>query len=282
MTDETDQALPESGTIPASVAPELEQEAPDTSLDVAEDADETPTPDKPKGGFGRRIAQLVSERNEARRILDEERRRVDQLVELMAQRQEQPKVEIAPPTLEAVGYDEAKYQQAVIEFAKAEARKEAQEALRADREQVQVQTRQQTFKAKEAEYAATVEDYADVVYDRSVPISQTMAELISESDLGPQVAYHLAKNREVASAIYGLPPVQAAREIGRLEAKLSTPKAEPRPVTQAPPPTPTIAATEAPAKVSTLDPASDRVMSDAEWVAAERARMNRKAKRNGR
>jgi hypothetical protein len=42
-----------------------------------------------------------------------------------------------------------------------------------------------------------------------------------------------------------------------------------------------IAATEAPAKVSPLDPASDRIMSDAEWVKAERARMNRKAKRNG-
>ena len=94
MTDETDQALPESGTIPASVAPETEQEAPDTSLDVAEHADETPTPEKPRGGFQKRIAELVSERNEARRTLDEERRRVDQLVELVAQRREQPKVEI--------------------------------------------------------------------------------------------------------------------------------------------------------------------------------------------
>ena len=271
MTDETTPVEPAGGDAPASVAPELEQEATDTSLDVAEHADETPTPDKPKGGFQRRIQELVSERNEARRILDEERRRVDQLVELMAQRQEQPKVEPqAPPTLEAAGYDEAKYQAAVIEYAKAEARKEAQEALRADREQTQVKTRQQTFKAKEAEYAATVEDYADVVYDRNVPISQTMAELIAESDLGPQLAYHLAKNRDVASAIYGLPPVQAAREIGRIEAKLATPKAEPRPVTQTPPPPPQIRATEPEVE---RDPES---MSMNEWIKWREKQIKRK------
>ena len=271
MTDESLQAeMPQDAPVGVSEAPVQEPVEADATTDVAGVEGEQATEEKPRGGFQKRIAELVSERNEARRTLDEERRRVDQLVELVAQRREQPKVEVAPPTLEAAGYDEQKYQAAVIEYAKAEARKEAQEALRADREQTQVKTRQQTFKAKEAEYAATVEDYADTVYDRSVPISQTMAELISDSDLGPQVAYHLAKNRDVASAIYGLPPVQAAREIGRIEAKLSTPKVEPRPVTQTPPPPPQIRATEPEVE---RDP---ETMSMNDWIKWREKQIKRK------
>lgn len=242
MTDET-QVQPESGPA-ASETPEVENVAPDTTPDVAEEPDQPEQPEKPKGGFQRRIQELVQERNEYRRSLETERRRIDELVALVSQRNEAPKPQEpqAPPTLEAHGYDEQKYQTALVEYAKAEAKREVQEVLRTERETVKAEARQQSFKSREAEFAKQTEDYADVVYDPAVPISQTMAEVIAESDVGPQLAYHLAKNREVASAIYGLPPVAAARELGRLEAKLVTPK--PPPVSKAPPPTPTVAAVE--------------------------------------
>lgn len=266
MTDETTQAQPESGDFPASDTPEMENVAPDTTPDVAEEAeDEQPPQDKPKGGFQRRIAELVSERNEYRRMLEQDRRRLDQLVELVAgQRQvapESPKAEPTPPTLEQAGYDEQKYQQALVEYARAEARKEVQQTLRQEREQAQAQTRQESFKTREADFAKQVEDYADVVYDPTAPISQTMAELIAESDVGPQLAYHLAKHREVAQAIYSLPPVAAARELGRLEAKLATPEPKSSPaIPKAPPPPP---------RVEAIEPEVERdpdKMTDAEWL----------------
>ena len=247
MTDETDQAVPESGSFPASVTPDVEDVAPDTTPDVAEEESETPeTPEKPKGGFQRRIAELVEQRNEERRAREATERRLDQLVEMMMTRQEPEKAPEPPqmPTLEQHEYDEKKYQAALIDYAKAEARREAQEALKADRAEQAAQARQTTFKSREAEFAKATPDYQSVVYDPAAPISQTMAEIIAESDLGPQLAYHLAKNREVAQSIYRLPPVAAARELGRIEAKLSQPKPEPPRVTSAPPPPPKVEAVE--------------------------------------
>jgi len=244
MTEQTDLALPESGGYPASETPEVESVAPDTTPDVAEESEAPETQDKPKGGFQRRIAELVEQRNEERRAREATERRLDQLVEMMTQRPE-PKVEPqVPPTLEQHGYDEQKYQTALLDYAKAEARKEAHEAIKAERAREQAEGRQQTFKTREAEFVKSAPDYQSVVYDPSAPISQVMAEVIAESDVGPQLAYHLAKNREVAQAIYKLPPMAAARELGRLEAKLNQPKAEAPRTTNAPPPPPKVEAVE--------------------------------------
>ena len=241
MADETDQVLPES--IPTSETPETESVAPDTTPDVAEVEDQ---PEAKPQGIQKRISELVHERNEARRKLDAERHRLDQVVEMLAQqRQPAPEPEPVPPTLEDFQYDEGKYRAAVIDYAQ----KQATVAARAEIQQWQAQQAQQakaqSFKAKEAEFATATEDYADAVYDPSLPITAAMAEVIQESDVGPQLAYHLAKNRAVAEQLSKLPERAMAREIGRLEAKLSAPAPRPVAVPKAPPPPPKLEATEA-------------------------------------
>ena len=45
-----------------------------------------------------------------------------------------------------------------------------------------------------------------------------------ESDRGPELAYHFAKNPDVLVNLNGMSPTQAAREIGKLEATLPTVK----------------------------------------------------------
>jgi len=238
MADETEQPLAES--IPTSETPETESVAPDTTPDVAEVEDQ---PEAKPQGIQKRISELVHERNEARRALDAERRRIDQLVELVSQRKQEP--EPVPPTMEQFQYDEGKYQQAVIDYAQ----KQATAAAKAEIQQWQVQQAQQqkaqSFKAKEAEFATATEDYADAVYDPTLPITAAMAEVIQESDVGPQLAYHLAKNRAVAEQLAKLPERAMAREIGRLEAKLLTPAPRPVAVPKAPPPPPKLEAAEA-------------------------------------
>lgn len=247
MTEQTDQALPESGSIPASVTPEMEDVAPDTTPDVAEEGETAEHPEKPRGGFQKRIAELVEQRNDERRAREATERRLDQLVEMMMARPETPKAPPepqAPPTLEAHGYDEQKYQAAFLEYAKAEARREAQEALKAERAREQAEAKAQSFKTREAEFLKATPDYQSVVYDPTTPISPVMAEIIAESDVGPQLAYHLAKNREVARALYNLPPTAAARELGKIEARLSQPKPEAPRIPTAPPPPPRVDAVE--------------------------------------
>lgn len=64
-------------------------------------------------------------------------------------------------------------------------------------------------------------------------VSQTVESLIVESDKGPLIAYHLAKNPDRVRSLNAMSERQAAKEIGRLEGRLSLPAKK---TTQAPPP----------------------------------------------
>lgn len=280
MTDEADQALPESGEFPASVAPEMESEVPDTSPDVAEESEQPETEqEKPKGGFQRRIAELVSERNDARRQLEMERRRIDQLFTMVARPQEEEATPApSEPQLEDFAGDDGKYRAALIEYARAQARLEAREAIKAERAAQEQAARVSSFEAKEAEFAKNAPDYYDIVHDATLPITPVMGELIRESEVGAQLAYHLGKNRDLAQRLAGMNDRQVAREFGRLEASLTAPKAAPPKVSNAPPPPPKVAADEPDIPARTTDPSGDS-LSDDEWFKAELKRLVRKPRK---
>jgi hypothetical protein len=64
-----------------------------------------------------------------------------------------------------------------------------------------------------------------------------MLETMQESDMGAEVAYHLASNPAEAQRIASLTPRAQAREIGRIEAMLSQPsKPKAKTVSDAPEP----------------------------------------------
>lgn len=69
---------------------------------------------------------------------------------------------------------------------------------------------------------STLEDLDDVIESADVPLTPAMAETIMESDLGPQVAYYLARNPAEAEKLAGMTPSAVARAIGRIEAKLES------------------------------------------------------------
>lgn len=80
-------------------------------------------------------------------------------------------------------------------------------------------------------------DYDEVVGLSDAPMSKPMAEAILDSDVGPQLTYHLAKNPQEAARIAALSPVKAIREIAAIEAKLKAPAIAPAAkATSAPPP----------------------------------------------
>jgi hypothetical protein len=102
--------------------------------------------------------------------------------------------------------------------------------FRQQAEQVQQQA------AVQAKFAVTVEqgrqkyaDFDDVVVkgaeEMAWPLSETLAPLLVESEVGADVAYHLATNVAEAERVYRLAPVEQARYFGRLEAKFSAARA---------------------------------------------------------
>lgn len=109
----------------------------------------------------------------------------------------------------------------------AEARKQAEEAAAREKAMVNAAWSEQVHQAK-TRYA----DFEQVAY--AAPISDDVAELVRSSDVGADVAYYLGQHRALAHEISLLPPVEAARAIGRIEASLTTPK--PRTETRAPEP----------------------------------------------
>lgn len=121
-----------------------------------------------------------------------------------------------------------------------------------------------TWQQRAAEAKAAMPDFDEVMAASSAPMSHAMAEVLKESEHGPALAYHLAKNAAEAERIARLSPLAAARELGRIEATLSTPAAAPAPapkkVTSAPtPPTPIGSG-----RSTTGDPAN---MSQADYMA---------------
>lgn len=84
------------------------------------------------------------------------------------------------------------------------------------------ETRTQTFAERQVAARAVIPDYDAVVGSSETPIANHVGEAIMESDRGPELAYHFAKNPEVLQNLNGMSPTQAAREIGKLEATLPT------------------------------------------------------------
>lgn len=109
-----------------------------------------------------------------------------------------------------------------------EAKKREEEAkTRTQSEQQKLET---SFREKAKAVAKELEDFEDVMESSDAPMTQQMADAILTSELGPKIAYHLAKNPEEAQRIATLPAARQAAEIGKLEARLEgeTKKPEPK------------------------------------------------------
>lgn len=91
------------------------------------------------------------------------------------------------------------------------------------------------FRERAEEVRERVPDYDKVVQAAKIEIrSDDVMDLIRESDKGPMIAYHLAQKPERIHELNSMSLVEAAKFIGRLEARLSPPT--PKTKTQAPPP----------------------------------------------
>jgi len=85
------------------------------------------------------------------------------------------------------------------------------------------------------EFRSQVKDWDETMASmRGVKISPVVESLVKESSKSGHLVYHLAKNPDRLERLNGMSEREAAREIGRIEARLSQPSAKTR--TSAPPP----------------------------------------------
>lgn len=74
---------------------------------------------------------------------------------------------------------------------------------------------------------AELPDYAEVVDNSSIMISDQARDAILDSEIGPKILYHLAQNPEIAEAWKTKSAQSVVKEIGRLEERLSSSKPSP-------------------------------------------------------
>ena len=248
-----------------------DQAPPSAGFDVSE-AKAAPEGDKPeekeppksekRPGVQSRIDELTRARYEAEREAKFWREQ--------AAKSPPPSTDAPKPTRADFADDDA-YFEALADFKAEQKVQQFSQQTQAERAQ-EAQARQTASQFdlyQERVQQAGLPDYAEVVGQSDVPAAPHVLESILDSDVGPQLAYHLAKHPDVAERLNAMTPVQAAREIGRLEAAVASPSA-----TQPTPPAKRT--TTAPAPINPVRGGNGQfvkppeAMSDAEWYAAQR------------
>ena len=146
-------------------------------------------------------------------------------------------------------------------------RKAAELVAKRERER-EVAARRESFDKKAEKVAERFPDFKEVVHNPTLPINEAMAEFIAESDVGPEIAYHLGKDPDLAERIAGMSPIRAARELARIESELSQLKAKP---SKAPEP---ISPVGNRGRVASSAPADEDDIDT--WMRKERERMRKR------
>lgn len=261
----TDAIQPAEPAAPdANVTQQGNEADPSPAVNDADDSKQTPK------GVGKRIDELTRNWRETERDRDYWRDLAMRGQPSQQQQTQPPQDDETPKTLADFEYDEVKYQAYVFEQAEKRAVKAARGELSADQERQAAQRRKDSFRSRSTEFAKTVEDYDSTVRNPRLHITADMAEVIEDSEDGPALAYHLGKNPDVADRIAQLPPKAAARELGKIEARLAVEREaakaakEAARISNTPAPPPKVGSD---AQVEKKDPAQ---MSDDEWFATQK------------
>lgn len=220
--------------------------------------------EKPKANpkLERRFSEITKQREQARQEAQQEREARLALEARLAALERQPapqapKVDEEPQPSQF--NDAFEYAKALAEYT---ADKRIDEMKRQEAEAKQAQERQkviETWATKVQAAKATLPDFDDIVASSDVVVNDDIRDAILESDVGPQILYHLAENDDVAKKIAGLSAKQALREIGKLEARFEAKETAP------PPP---IVRSKAPAPIQPLrgsSPADVPLSTNGEW-----------------
>lgn len=267
MSDEQiNDELPQTDPVPTPEPVETESEATEVEAQ-AEELD--PVDDKKDPWYKRRIDELTRDKHEARRHAE----RLEKMLEQMASSQKAPEPvapAIQPPNPEdfAGGQYDPRYIQAQLEYTRVSAIEEAKRAVAIEYEQraqaqrqaeaqAKLETAEAAARAKFADYDAVIEN---ITSDARLAQNPTIREALLGTENGPELAYILGKNLDVAYEISQMNPIQAGMKLAEIVNR------SPRTVRNAPTPVKPITATG-----TITGKKSYAEMSTAEYIAARNA-----------
>jgi hypothetical protein len=184
-------------------------------------------PKKKLNGFQRRINKLTSRANEKEREAEYWKSEALKQRDLV-----QPKAEakkLAPEGKPQVDDFEthAEYVEALADWKVEQKLSARDQKSKEDAVKTEHQKKVENFVAKKAEFEKDHPDYEELMESvEDIPISLAVQTAILSSENGPELAYQLAKNREVYERICSLDVISAGIEIGKFVAGIQKPTSE--------------------------------------------------------
>lgn len=260
-----DDNVPTEAEVPA---PELETTAAPEPV-VTETPEEQPVDQEASKTFTQEELDAIVGKRLAREQRKWEREQQQRLAEQQAKRT--PSVDLTPQ-------DFASYDQ----YAEALAERKAEELLVQREAAKQYAEILEAYHDREEEARDKYDDFEQVAYNESLPVTDVMAQSIQASEVGPDILYWLGSNPKESARIARLSPILQAKEIGKIEASLSSNPPVRKTSTAPAPIDPVTARSKGAPRYDTTDPRSTKTMSTSEWIEAERLRQIKKyeAQRN--
>ena len=160
----------------------------------------------------------------------------------MQQQAQQPQQQQRPANAEPKQEEFADYEQydnARIEYRVAQALNAREKQMQQQREQQQEQEKEQGWRQRVGQFRNEVQDFDDVLGNVDhIEIPRPLQTAIMEDEMGPRLAYELARQPEVFEKIARQPSLLAGvKALGEFKASLTAKAAPPRkPVSNAPEP----------------------------------------------
>lgn len=159
--------------------------------------------------------------SESRRAIAAEQRAADlqrQIDELRGTKSDgaKPDGEPRPEDFKTVG----EYTRALVKWEAKQAGQKSAEHQANERQQAQANQVINQFAERQEAFMKATPDYEEVLESADFEVPPTAQRYLIESEMGPQLAYHLAKNPDVVTSLRKLSPARQLAELGKLEAKL--------------------------------------------------------------
>lgn len=275
MSDEIQQLEVEQLEIQDST-PEVVQNDSDLPEDgrvqAVEDEDKA-NPEK-EPWYKRRINELTRDKHEARRQaerLEKVLEQQEQLLRQLSPQKAQEQASLIPPSPDDYvgGQFDPRYLQDMMQYTRESAKAEAIEAVKREQQETMqrqaIIQQQQRLETAEAAARAKYQDYDAVIEsitsDPRLAQNETIRQALLGLDNGPEIAYTLGRNLDVAYEIANMNPIQAGMRIAEIINRA------PRRTTNVPNPIRPITATgNTPGNSKSYEE-----MSTAEYIAARNA-----------
>lgn len=201
-------------------APVEETAAPEAEAEPTQE--ETPEQEEHRKKTGSQRAK-----EKAQRLAEE-----NEMLRRLLTQQQKPAEQESPKAPQADGKPLQENYETHAEWVEAVTDWKVDQRLREREAKVEAEKRQTTWQTKAEAARAKYQDFDDALESAPAP-SRPVAEVLAESPVGAELAYHLANHPDDYQRINRMSPVAAARELGLLEARLATPKSAAAPVAAA-------------------------------------------------